>query len=177
MNRLVTVSFIQTKISLTWNCPCHHDHWHCIIYFNMIGQLWVDWRDWECDESLSSLWTHSIIRVLWVCKFIWCNTNSIIRVLWVCKFIWCTTVACKRSQSFCQKCMGQVTTKHACTRCMWLCHMVCGYTVYAEWAEMTAVSCGIRQHCSKYTTSVDRFCVALCPQRRDGLQWIFKNVL
>ena len=32
-----------------------------------------------------------------------------------------TAVAHTRSQSFCQKCMWQVTAKHACTLCMWLC--------------------------------------------------------
>ena len=32
-----------------------------------------------------------------------------------------TTVAHKRSPSFCQKCRWQVTAKHACTSCMWLC--------------------------------------------------------
>ena len=32
-----------------------------------------------------------------------------------------TAVACKRSQSFRQKCRWQVTAKHAYTLCMWLC--------------------------------------------------------
>ena len=31
-----------------------------------------------------------------------------------------TAVACKRSESFCQKCRRQVTAKHTCTLHMWL---------------------------------------------------------
>ena len=57
----------------------------------------------------------------------------------------------------------QVTTGHACSLRMWICmkwhYMVHGCMVYAECAEMAAVSCGtshvtIKQRC-KYTTSVD----------------------
>ena len=56
-----------------------------------------------------------------------------------------TAVAWKRSRSFCQKCMWQVTAKHAYTLCMWLCMKwhgawLCG--VHWTCAETAAVSCG-----------------------------------
>ena len=48
-----------------------------------------------------------------------------------------TTVMCKRSWSFCQKYRWQVTSKQACTLCMWLCmkwhNMVHGCTLYTIW--------------------------------------------
>ena len=71
-----------------------------------------------------------------------------------------TTVACKRSWSFCQKWRWQVTAKHACAPCMWLCmkwcDMVHGYMVYTKCNKMAAVShvtshVTNKQHC-KYTT-------------------------
>ena len=75
-----------------------------------------------------------------------------------------TTVACKRSQSFCQKCRWQVTAKHAYTLHMWLCtkwHGAWLYGVHRTCAETAAVSCGT-SHASTVSTQ---------------LQWIFKKVL
>ena len=73
-----------------------------------------------------------------------------------------TTVACKRSQSFCRKCRRQVTVKHTCTLCMWLCtkwyDMVHDCMVYTERTKMAAVSHGTShvttKQCCKYTTWV-----------------------
>ena len=65
-----------------------------------------------------------------------------------------TAVACKRSQSFCQKCSWQVTAKHAYSLCMWLCmkwHGAWLYGVYRTCAEMAAVSCGT-SHASAVST-------------------------
>ena len=69
-----------------------------------------------------------------------------------------TAVAHKRSQSICQKCMWQVTVKHTCTLCMWLCmkwHGAWLYGVHRTCRDgnsfMWYQSC---QHC-KYTTLVD----------------------
>ena len=70
-----------------------------------------------------------------------------------------TAVARKRRRSLCQKCGWQVTAKHACTLCMWLC---------MKWTWCVVVWCtqNLRrdgstfmwhqpcQRC-KYTTSVD----------------------
>ena len=55
-----------------------------------------------------------------------------------------TAVARKRSRSFCQKCMGQVTANHAFTLHMWLCmkwHGAWLYDVHRTCAQMAAVSC------------------------------------
>ena len=56
-----------------------------------------------------------------------------------------TAVARKRSRSFCQKCIWQVTAKHVYTLRMWLCmkgHGAWLYGVHRTCAEMAAVSCG-----------------------------------
>ena len=55
-----------------------------------------------------------------------------------------TAVARKRSRSFCQKCMWQVTANHAFTLHMWLCmkwHGAWLYDVQRTCAQMAAVSC------------------------------------
>ena len=72
------------------------------------------------------------------------------RVDFLCRFLFrypfhprVTTVARKRSQSFCQKCMWQVTAKHTDTLCMWLCMKL--YGVHRTCTEMAAVSCGTSQ--------------------------------
>ena len=75
-----------------------------------------------------------------------------------------TTEARKRSRSFCQKCMWQVTAKHAYTLRMWLCmkwHGAWLYGVHRTCAETAAVSCGT-SHASAVSTP---------------LRWIFKNTL
>ena len=67
-----------------------------------------------------------------------------------------TAVAHKRSRSFCQKCRWQVTTKHACVLCMWLCmkwHGAWLYGVHRTCAEMAAVSCGT-SHASAVSTAL-----------------------
>ena len=79
-------------------------------------------------------------------------------------FQYCSTsTAWKRAWSFCQKCRWQVTAKHTCTLCMWLCmkwhDTVHACIVYTECAETAAVSRGTshvttKQHC-KYTNLVD----------------------
>ena len=65
-----------------------------------------------------------------------------------------TTVARKRPQSFRQKCRWQVTAKHACTLCMWLCmkwHVWCTQNA-PRWQQfMWHQPC----QCCKYTTLVD----------------------
>ena len=57
-----------------------------------------------------------------------------------------TTVAWKRSRSFCQKCRWQVSTKQACTLCIWFCmkwrDTVHGCTAHTEHAEIAAVTGG-----------------------------------
>ena len=68
-----------------------------------------------------------------------------------------TTVAHKKSQSFCWKCRWQVTAKHVCTLCMWLCMSI----VYTERTETTPVSCG-----TSYVSTVST-----------PLQWVFKSWL
>ena len=71
-----------------------------------------------------------------------------------------TSVAHKRSWSFCQRCRWQVTAKHACTLCMWICmkwrNMVRGRIVYTEHAKMAAALCGTShlttiQHCNHFS--------------------------
>ena len=65
-----------------------------------------------------------------------------------------TAVACKRSQSFCQKRRWQVTAKHAYTLRMWLCMMWHGtwlYGVHRTCAETATVSCGT-SHASVVST-------------------------
>ena len=66
-----------------------------------------------------------------------------------------TTAACERSWSFCKKCRWQVTAKHACTLCMWLCMK------WRTTAVTAAVSCG-----TSYASTVST-----------PLRWILKNVL
>ena len=51
-----------------------------------------------------------------------------------------TTAACKRSQSFCQKCRWQITAKHTCTLHLWLqikwhCKLESGCMVHTEHAQ------------------------------------------
>ena len=75
-----------------------------------------------------------------------------------------TAAACKRSQSFCQKCRWQVTAKHTYPLRMWLCMMWHGawlYGVHRTCAETAAVSRGT-SHASAVSTP---------------LRWIFKNAL
>ena len=74
-----------------------------------------------------------------------------------------TTVACKRSQSFCQKCRWQVTAKHAYILHTWLCmkwHGAWLYGVHRTCAETAAVSCG-----TSHTSAVNT-----------PLWWIFKKM-
>ena len=68
------------------------------------------------------------------------------------------TTGCKRSRSFCQKCMWQVTAKHTCTLRVWLCMKwhgawLCGVhrTCWDGSSFMWHQPC---QH-RKYTTLVD----------------------
>ena len=74
-----------------------------------------------------------------------------------------TAVARKKSRSFCQKCMWEVTAKHAYTLRMWLCMKLYGawlYGVHRTSAETAAVSCGT-SHASAASTP---------------LRWILKNL-
>ena len=97
----------------------------------------------------------------------WVSTES--QPDFLCQLIWypfhpcVATVACKRSQSFCQKCRWQVTAKHVHTLRMWLSwsDMVHGCMVYTERTKTDAVLCGI-SHVSTASTP---------------LRWILKNVL
>ena len=72
-----------------------------------------------------------------------------------------TAVACKRSQSVCQKCRWQRTTKYARTLCLCMSDMtkVHGCMVHTEYVKTAAVSCDAShvtpKQCYKYTTSVD----------------------
>ena len=63
-----------------------------------------------------------------------------------------TAVARKRSRSFCQKCSGPVTAKHAYTLRMWLCMEWHGAWLYRDGRSFTR-----HQPCQRcqYTTSVD----------------------
>ena len=74
-------------------------------------------------------------------------------------FLLCfTTVAYKRSRSFCQKCRWQVTAKHTCTLCMWLCMKWHGAWLYGVHnMHQDGGSFMWHQPCQrcKYTTSVD----------------------
>ena len=91
-------------------------------------------------------------------------------VNFLCRLLFCypfyhhvTTVAHKRFWSFCIKCKWQVTAKHACILCTWLCmkwhDLVHGCMVYAERTKTAAVSCGTSHVTTKrrctYTTFVD----------------------
>ena len=69
-----------------------------------------------------------------------------------------TAVACKKSQSFCQKCRWQVTTKHAYTWHMWLC-MKCMLVWWTQNLHQDGCSFMWHQPCQRctYTTSVDFF--------------------
>ena len=69
-----------------------------------------------------------------------------------------TAVACKRSGSFCQTCRWQITAKHACTLCMWLCikwQSAWLYVVHIKRRDGSSFMW--HQPCQrcKYTTSVD----------------------
>ena len=69
-----------------------------------------------------------------------------------------TAVERKRSRSFCQRCMWQVTAKHACTLRMWLCVKWHGAWLYGvHRTRRDGSSFMWYQPCQryKYTTSVD----------------------
>ena len=64
----------------------------------------------------------------------------------------------KRSRSFCQKCRWQVTAKHTCTLCMWLCMKWHGAWLYGVHnMHQDGSSFMWHQPCQrcKYPTSVD----------------------
>ena len=69
-----------------------------------------------------------------------------------------TAVARKRPRSFCQKCRWQVTAKHTCTLCMWLCMKWHGAWLYGVHRMRRDGSSFMWhqpfQRC-KYTTSMD----------------------
>ena len=78
-----------------------------------------------------------------------------------------TAVARKRSRSFCQKCLWQVTAKHAYTLRMWLCmkwHGAWLYGVHRTCAETAAVSCGTGYASAVYATPTHL-----------SLRWIFRK--
>ena len=72
-------------------------------------------------------------------------------------------VAPQKFWSFCQKCKWQVTAKHTCTLCIWLCmkwpDMLPGCMVERECVQMAAVSSGTShvrtKQCCIYATWVD----------------------
>ena len=69
-----------------------------------------------------------------------------------------SAVACKRPQSFCQKCRWQVPAKHACILRMWLCMKWHGAWVYGVHRTCQDGSSFMwHQPCQrcKYTISVD----------------------
>ena len=69
-----------------------------------------------------------------------------------------TTVACKRPQSFCQKCRWQVTAKHAYTLHMWLCmkwHGAWLYGVHRMRRDGSSFMWHQPYQRCKYTTLVD----------------------
>ena len=69
-----------------------------------------------------------------------------------------TAVARKRPRSFCQKCRQQVTAKHTCTLCMWLCmkwHGTWLYGVHKTRQGGSSFMWHQPRQCCKYTTLVD----------------------
>ena len=94
---------------------------------------WLEW--WTRDQNVPGLspsrssWRIFLFRVSFLCWLLF----------WYPFHLCVTAVACKRSRSFCQKCMRQVTAKHACTLPLWLwmhwhCKLVHGWVVCTECA-------------------------------------------
>ena len=104
--------------------------------------LWLKGRGFK---SLQEQWENFLLQgQLFVLTLIWYLFHPCV-----------TAVARKRPPSFCQKCRWQVTAKHTCTLCMWLCmkwHSAWLYGVHRTCAETAAVWCGTS---CKYTTLVD----------------------
>ena len=90
-----------------------------------------------------------------------------------------TAVACKRPQPFCQMCRRQVTAKHACTLCMWLCmkwHGAWLYGVHRTHRDGSSFMWHQPCQCCKYSASVDiQKCSIksyLLMENHMGAQWV-----
>ena len=103
-----------------------------------------------------------------------------------------TAVACRRSQSFCQKGRWQVTDKHTCTLCMWFCmnwHGAWLYGVHRMHREGSSFTWHQPCQCCKYTTSVDiqnhatktsHSCIITCEHSESAWEWriaLFKKTI
>ena len=91
-------------------------------------------------------------------SFLFHGQLSVLTLISVSSSTLVTAVACKRSQSFCQKCRWQVTAKHTCTLRMSLCMKWQGAWLYgvhrSRWDGSSFMWHEPCQSC-KYTTSVD----------------------
>ena len=123
-----------TGISDAFSAFCF---WVFIILFGDTSVVWVldSWLKGCGFESLQERWEN----------FLFHGQLSELTLISVSVPPCVTAVACKRSQSFLQKCRWQVTAKHTYTLHMWLCmkwHGAWFYGVHRPCAETAAVSCG-----------------------------------